>query len=71
MARLGVLLFSSPDADPQMKAVPIRLRELGYKGQSLTLVYRYVEGKYERLPDVAAELVTKCTMRKRDSGRPV
>jgi putative ABC transport system substrate-binding protein len=58
LARLGVLLFSSPEADPQMKAIHIRLRELGYvEGQNLTLIYRYAEGKYERLPDLAAELM--------------
>ena len=58
VARLGVLLFSSPEADPQMKAIHIRLRELGYvEGQNLTLIYRYAEGKYERLPNLAAELM--------------
>jgi putative ABC transport system substrate-binding protein len=60
MARLGVLLFSTPEADPQMKAVHIRLRELGYiEGQSIALVYRYAQGKYERLPGLAAELVAE------------
>jgi putative tryptophan/tyrosine transport system substrate-binding protein len=58
VARLGVLLFSSPEADPQMKAVHVRLRELGYvEGQNLIVIYRYAEGKYERLPELAAELV--------------
>jgi putative ABC transport system substrate-binding protein len=57
VALVGVLLFSSPEADPQMKAVHVRLRELGYvEGQNLSLIYRYAEGKYERLPDLAAEL---------------
>jgi putative ABC transport system substrate-binding protein len=60
MARLGVLLFSTPNADPQMKAVHIRLRELGYvEGQNLIVIYRYVDGKYERLPDLAAELIAE------------
>ena len=60
LARLGVLLFSSPEADPQMKAIHIRLRELGYvEGQNLTLIYRYAEGKYERLPDLAAEVIVE------------
>jgi putative ABC transport system substrate-binding protein len=41
-----------------MKAIHIRLRELGYvEGQNLTLIYRYAEGKYERLPNLAAELI--------------
>jgi putative ABC transport system substrate-binding protein len=58
VARLGVLLFSSPEADPQMKAVHARLRELGYvEGQNLSVIYRYAEGKYERLPGLAAELI--------------
>jgi putative ABC transport system substrate-binding protein len=58
LARLGVLLFSSPDTDPQMKAIHIRLRQLGcVEGQNFTLIYRYAEGKYERLPDLAAELM--------------
>ena len=60
MARLGVLLFSTPNADPQMKAVHIRLRELGYvEGQNLIVIYRYADGKYERLPDLAAELIAE------------
>jgi putative ABC transport system substrate-binding protein len=60
VARLGVLLFSTPNADPQMKAVHIRLRELGYvEGQNLIVIYRYADGKYERLPDLAAELIAE------------
>ena len=60
MARLGVLLFSTPQGDPQMKAVHIRLRELGYvEGQNLIVIYRYADGKYERLPDLAAELIAE------------
>ena len=60
MARLGVLLFSTPQGDPQMKAVHIRLRELGYvEGQNLIVIYRYADGKYERLPDLSAELIVE------------
>jgi putative ABC transport system substrate-binding protein len=34
------------------------LRELGYlEGRTVTIEYRYAEGKLERLPDLAAELV--------------
>jgi len=35
-----------------------RLRELGWiEGQNIAIEYRWAEGKYERLPDLAAELV--------------
>ena len=35
-----------------------RLNELGYiEGQSITIEYRYFEGKFERLPELALELV--------------
>jgi putative ABC transport system substrate-binding protein len=58
LARLGVLLFSTPQADPQMKAIHIRLRELDYiEGQNIILIYRYAEGKHERLPELATQLI--------------
>jgi ABC-type uncharacterized transport system substrate-binding protein len=41
-----------------MKTFRERLRELGYiEGQNITIEPRYWEGKVERLPDLAAELV--------------
>ena len=56
--RLGVLLYSTPQADPQMKSLSRGLRDLGYiDGQNLAIEYRYAEGKPERLPDLAADLV--------------
>ena len=34
------------------------MRDLGYvEGQNLTIEYRYAEGKAERLPELAAELL--------------
>lgn len=57
-ARLGVLLYSSPKADPQMQRVLRTLSDLGYEdGRNLVLEYRYAEGSPERLPDLAADLV--------------
>src|SRR5256885_11931263 len=56
--RLGVLLFSTPTADPQMETARHALRDLGYvEGRNLALEYRYAEGRPERLPDLAADLV--------------
>src|SRR6266498_2708840 len=57
--RIGYL--SADDAASESsRAEPIRLalRELGYiEGQNLAIEYRYAEGKRDRLPELAAELV--------------
>ena len=58
VARLGVLLFSTPSADPNMKIVQSSLSALGYvEGRDLIVSYRYAEGHPERLADLAAALV--------------
>ena len=58
IARLGILLFSTPQADPQMAAVHHALRDLGYiEGHNLVIEYRYAEGRPDRLPELAADLV--------------
>src|SRR5262249_27306286 len=55
---LGGLLFSTPQADPQMEPTRRALRDLGYvEGQNLAIEYRSAEGQPERLPDLAADLV--------------
>ena len=57
IARLGVLLFSTPEGDPNLAAFRQGLSELGYvEGKNLTTVYRYAEGKPERLANLAVEL---------------
>src|SRR6478609_540406 len=57
IARLGVLLYSTPQADPQMKFVLQGLRDLGYlEGRNIAIEYRFAEGKPERLSELAAEL---------------
>ena len=56
--RLGILLFSTPQAERGMEPVRRTLRGLGYAdGHNLAIEYRYAEGKPERLPDLAAALV--------------
>jgi putative tryptophan/tyrosine transport system substrate-binding protein len=53
--------LSAGDADPQSTraaAIRLALRELGYiEGQNIAIEYRYGEGKRDRLPELAAELV--------------
>jgi putative tryptophan/tyrosine transport system substrate-binding protein len=57
--RIGYL-SSSDLATESSRSEPIRqaLRELGYiEGQNIATEYRYSEGKNDRLPELAAELV--------------
>jgi putative ABC transport system substrate-binding protein len=56
--RLAVLLYSNPQSDPNTESFRRGLRDLGYvDGQNIAIEYRYAEGKPERLPELAAELV--------------
>jgi ABC-type uncharacterized transport system substrate-binding protein len=56
--RLGVLLYSTPQLDPQARALEQGLRDIGYvDGTTISVEYRFAEGKPERLADLAAELV--------------
>ena len=59
VSRIGYLSADDP-ASESSRAEPIRvaLRELGYiEGQNIAIEYRYAEGKRDRLPELAAELV--------------
>jgi len=57
--RIGILSSLSPAAvSARMDAFRQGLRELGYvEGKNIVIEYRWAEGKPERLPDLAAELV--------------
>jgi len=56
--RLGVLIYSTPDVDPNTKSFLQGMRELGYvDGQNIDVEFRYAEGRPERLPELAADLV--------------
>src|SRR5262244_1993373 len=57
--RIGILLPNPPTLSPQLlKAFQQGLRELGYvEGENIVIEYRFGEGKSERYPYLAAELV--------------
>jgi putative tryptophan/tyrosine transport system substrate-binding protein len=57
--RLGYLSNSDPTSEStSLDATRRALRERGYiEGQNIAFAYRYAEGKVDRLPDLAAELV--------------
>jgi putative tryptophan/tyrosine transport system substrate-binding protein len=57
--RIGLLSARSPSSEStRAEAFRQGLRELGYvEGKNIVIDYRYAEGKFERLPDLAAELV--------------
>jgi putative ABC transport system substrate-binding protein len=61
LPRVGLLSpgsSSDPLVQPYLDVFRRGLRELGYvESQSIIIEYRWAEGKYERLPDLAAELV--------------
>ncbi|MET3843797.1 ABC transporter substrate-binding protein [Bradyrhizobium sp. OAE829] len=56
--RVGVLIYGSLERNPNTQALLEGLRQNGYvDGQNLTIEYRYAQGRAERLPALAAELV--------------
>jgi putative ABC transport system substrate-binding protein len=58
VARLGVLLFGTPAGDPNLAAFVAGLRDLGYvEGRNLALEYRSAEGRPERVPELARQVV--------------
>jgi putative ABC transport system substrate-binding protein len=60
IAQIGFLHpgLSEGAPSPQLEGLRQGLRELGYvEGKNITIEYRFAEGKLERLPALAAELV--------------
>jgi putative ABC transport system substrate-binding protein len=56
--RIGVLASSATAGPHMLEAFRAGLRELGYvEGRNVVMEYRHAEGKLERLPVLAAELV--------------
>jgi len=57
--RVGILFIGGKD-QPHLESFKQGLRERGYtEGKNIVLIYRYAEGKQERLADLAAELVSE------------
>jgi putative ABC transport system substrate-binding protein len=57
VARIGMLAGASPP-DPFVESFKQGLRELGYvEGRNISIEYRWAEGRNERLPGLAADLV--------------
>jgi len=55
--RIGVIFMGGRD-QPHLESFKQGLRELGYvEGKNIRLEYRYAEGKYDRLPELATDLV--------------
>jgi len=59
MPRIGFLGVSTPVAwAPRVDALRTGLRDLGYvEGKTIAIEFRFAEGQYDRLPELAAELV--------------
>ena len=58
LPRVGIAIFSTPRNDPSNQALVRGMSELGYvDGQNIVLEYRFAEGRPERMPELAADLV--------------
>ena len=57
--RIGYLsAFDAATESARSEAIRLALRERGYiEGQNIAIEYRYAEGKLDRFPELAAELV--------------
>ena len=59
ISRIGFLGVANPTAwSARVDALRAGLRDLGYvEGKNVTIEFRFAEGKFDRLPELAAELV--------------
>jgi ABC-type uncharacterized transport system substrate-binding protein len=61
MPVIGLLDPRSPDAmADRLRAFRLGLKDVGYvEGDNVTIIYRFAEDQYDRLPELAAELVRR------------
>jgi putative tryptophan/tyrosine transport system substrate-binding protein len=61
MPVIGLLDPRSPDAmADRLRAFRLGLKDAGYvEGENVTIIYRFAEEQYDRLPELAAELVRR------------
>jgi ABC-type uncharacterized transport system substrate-binding protein len=61
MPVIGLLDPRSPDAmADRLRAFRLGLKDVGYvEGENVTIIYRFAEEQYDRLPELAAELVRR------------
>jgi putative tryptophan/tyrosine transport system substrate-binding protein len=57
--RIGYLALRDAASDSnRSEAIRLVLRKLGYiEGQNIVTEYRYAEGKFDRVPELVAELI--------------
>ena len=69
LARIGALYIGTADEEALKTNLREGLRELGYvEGQNIEFEFRSAEGKLDRLPGLAAELVRREVWMKRRFG---
>jgi len=57
ISRIGVLLYGTPENDPNVAAFRQNMRDLGYlEGKNVSMEYRFAGGKPERIEEAATEL---------------
>src|SRR5262245_6266797 len=61
MPVIGFLHPSSPDAmADRLRVFRLGLKDVGYvEGENVTIIYRFAEDQFDRLPELAAELVRR------------
>src|SRR5262245_47231416 len=61
MPVIGLLDPRSPDAmGDRLPAFRLGLKDVGYvEGENVTVIYRFAEDQYDRLPELAAELARR------------